>query len=144
MILVDVNLLIYAVNTDLQQHAKARDWWEMVLSRPEHIGIPWVSILGFLRICTNPRVFERPLLTQAAVKYIDEWLQQPQVKVVNPGLGHWPILCTLLDETGAAGNLTADAHIAAIALEQGYTVYSADNDFKRFPNLKHINPIAPG
>lgn len=142
MILVDANLLIYAVNQDLPQHKQARSWWEQVLSGTATVGIPWVSILAFLRICSSPRVFSRPLSPEAAIAYIDEWLNQPPVQLVAPGTGHWTILRNLLLQTGMAANLTTDAHIAALALEQGYGVYSADNDFQRFPGLKHVNPLS--
>ena len=144
MILVDANLLIYAVNQDLPQHKLARAWWEQMLSGTARIGIPWVSIMAFLRICTNPRIFSSPLSPEAAIAYIDEWLGQPPVLVVAPGAGHWAILRNLLQQTGMAANLTTDAHIAALALEQGYSVYSADNDFRRFPGLRHINPLSAG
>ncbi len=142
MILVDANLLIYAVNQDLPQHKRAVSWWEQTLSGTAMVGIPWVSILAFLRICTNPRIFSQPLSPESAITYVDEWLDQPLVRLVQPGAGHWPILRNLLLQTGMAGNLTTDAHIAALALEQGYSIYSADNDFQRFPGLKHINPLS--
>ncbi len=142
MILVDANLLIYAVNQDLSQHKRAIAWWEQTLSGTTAVGIPWVSILAFLRICTNPRIFSQPLSPESAIAYVDEWLEQPLVRLIHPGLGHWPILRNLLLQTGMAANLTTDAHIAALALEQGYSIYSADNDFQRFPGLKHINPLS--
>jgi toxin-antitoxin system PIN domain toxin len=142
VILVDANLLIYAVNRDLPQHDAARTWWEVTLSGSESIGIPWISLLAFLRVCTNRRVFDTPLPPDAAIRYVDEWLRQPPVKPVSPGTGHWSILADLLTRSGMAGNLTTDAHIAALAMEHGYTVYSADNDFKRFAGLRHVNPLA--
>lgn len=88
------------------------------------------------------RIFERPLPVEAANAYIDEWLSQPLIKPVSPGVGHWSILRKLLAQNGTRGNLTTDTHIAALAPEQGYTVCSADNDFKRFPGLSHVNPLA--
>jgi hypothetical protein len=142
VILVDANLLIYAVNRDLPQHDAARTWWEVTISGSESIGIPWVSLLAFLRVCTNRRVFDTPLPPDAAIRYVDEWLRQPPVKPVSPGTVHWSILADLLTRSGMAGNLTTDAHIAALAMEHGYTVYSADNDFKRFTGVRHVNPLA--
>ena len=142
MILVDANLLIYAVNHDLPQHKPAKAWWEDVLSGSAMVGIPLVSLLAFLRICTNPRVFPQPLAPESAIAYIDEWLDQAVVRLVVPGAGHWAIMRNLLVQTGMAGNLTTDTHIAALALEQGYTIFSADNDFRRFPGLKHVNPLS--
>lgn len=141
MILVDANLLLYAVNADLPLHPRARAWWESVLSGTQAVGIPWVVILAFVRLSTHPRIFTRPLSIEHAMGYIDEWLAQPVASVVAPGPQHWPILRNLLRLSGAAGNLTTDAHIAALALEKGYGVFSADSDFKRFPGLNHVNPL---
>jgi toxin-antitoxin system PIN domain toxin len=143
VILVDANLLLYAVNRDLPQHKISHQWLEKVLSGNDPVALPWVVILAFLRIATNGRVFERPLSSHTAIGFVTDWLNQPNVKAIGPGKQHWAILRTLLEQTGMAGNLTTDAHIAALALEQGYTVYSADNDFKRFPGLRHVDPLVP-
>ncbi len=143
MILLDANLLLYAVNRDLPQHAQARSWFEKTLSSQDGVGLPWVVILAFLRLTTNPRVFEQPLTIAQACGYIDEWLLQPVVSTVMPGPNHWPILRNLLAASGTAGNLTTDAHIAALAIEHGYTVFSTDHDFKRFPGIRHENPLQP-
>lgn len=142
MILVDANLLLYAVNRDLPQHDSARRWLEAAFSGGEHVGLPWVVVLAFLRLVTNPRVFAHPLSVAAATGYIEEWLTLPTVTTVAPGGGHWSILRNLLADTGTGGNLTTDAHIAALALERGCPVYSSDNDFKRFPGIRHVNPLA--
>ncbi len=141
MILVDTNLLLYAVNRDLSQHDAAREWWESVLSRNIPVAIAWIVILAFLRISTNPRIFEHPLGIDSAMAYIDEWLAVPCVQSIAPGYGHRQILRQLITRSGTGGNLTADAHLAALAIEQGYTLYSADNDFRRFAGLVHINPL---
>ncbi len=141
MILIDANLLLYAVNRDLPQHAQARAWLEATLSGTVSVGLPWIVVLAFLRITTSARIFEAPLSIEQAGAYVDSWLEQPVVKLLVPGPGHWAILKTLLASSGTGGNLTTDAHIAALALEQGYTVYSADNDFKRFAGLRHVNPL---
>lgn len=139
--LVDANLLIYAVNSDLPQHQLARSWLESVFSGNEAVGLPWVSVMAFLRLSTHARVFSTPLSVEMAAAYVDEWLAQPPVSLVVPGAKHWAILKTLLLNTGTGGNLTTDAHIAALALETGGTVCSADNDFRRYPGLRHINPL---
>lgn len=144
MILVDANLLIYAVNRDAAQHAAARAWWEEVLSGTTPVGLPWLVLLAFLRLSTNGRVVHSPASTDQALDYVREWLAQPYVTPLNPGESHWLILSRLLVDSGAAGNLTSDAHIAAIAIEHGYVVYSADNDFKRFQGIRHVNPLVPG
>ena len=143
MTLVDANLLIYAVSKGQPHHQAAKRWLEETLSNPQTVGIPWVVLLAFLRLTTNPRIFENPLTPEAACGYIDEWLALPNVTAISPGDRHRAILGNLLTQTGTAGNLTTDAHIAALALEHGYTVHSADNDFKRFPGVRHINPLAP-
>jgi toxin-antitoxin system PIN domain toxin len=142
VILVDANLLIYAVNKDLPQHKQARVWWEEALSGAGAVGLPWVSLMAFLRICTNQRIFENPLSPEKATGFLDEWLDRPNVSMVAPGPGHWAILKSLIRQAGTAGNLTTDAHIAALALEHGCTICSADNDFKRFSGVTHINPLA--
>jgi len=144
MILVDANLLIYAVNSDLPHHVKARRWLEKQLSDAASVGLPWVVVLAFLRICTSARVFERPLSLDQATRIMDDWLGLPGVRLIAPGHNHWPVLRELLVATGTAGNLTTDAHIAALAIEHGAVVYSADNDFKRFPGVRHINPLVDG
>ncbi|WP_022947267.1 type II toxin-antitoxin system VapC family toxin [Methylohalobius crimeensis] len=141
MILVDANLLLYAVNRDLPPHPTARIWFEDILSGNERVGFPWVVLLAFLRIATSKRIFERPLPVEKANAYVDEWLSQPVATTLVPGAAHWAILRNLLNQTGTGGNLTTDAHIAALALEHGCTVCSIDNDFKRFPGLRHIDPL---
>ena len=98
--------------------------------------------MAFLRICTSPRMFSSSLSAGAAIAYINEWLDQPPVQLVAPGAGHWSILRNLPLQTGMAANLTTDAHIAALALEQGYSVYTADDDFRRYPGLKHVNALS--
>ena len=141
MILVDANLLIYAVNSDLAQHEPARQWWQSALSGNTTVGIPWVVALAFLRITTHRRVFDRPLEHTVAVGYLDDWVQQSPVHLISPGPNHWNLLRTLILSAGTAGNLTTDAHIAALAIEHGFTVYSADYDFRRFKGLRHRNPL---
>ena len=141
MILIDANLLIYAVNSDAPRHAHAREWLDRTLSGNTPVGLPWVCLLAFLRITTHPRVFAHPLQPDAAIDRVNEWLDQPVVDAVYPGEGHWPILRNLLRTTGTGGNLTTDAHIAAIAIERGATVCSADHDFQRFPGVHHVNPL---
>lgn len=143
MMLVDANLLIYAVNGDLPQHTKARAWLEEALSGPGVVGLPWVVILAFTRLTTSARVFERPLTVERAAAYVDEWLAQPNVCMVLPGAGHWSVLRSLLGASGTGGNLTTDAHIAALAIEHGATVYSADHDFNRFAGVRHVDPLQP-
>jgi hypothetical protein len=142
VILVDANLLIYAVDADSKHHGAARRWLERTLSTATEVGLAWTVILAFIRITTHATVMRRPLTPEAAVAYVDDWLAQPYVHAVVPGERHWAILRAVLEASGSAGNLTSDAHLAALALEHDAVVCSTDNDFKRFPGLRHVNPLA--
>ena len=141
MILLDANLLIYAVNRDAPHHEAARSWWEETLSGSTMVGIPWVVILAFLRVMSSRRIFPDPLKPEQALAYMDAWLARPVCRPVMPSQRHWSILRNLLEQSGMAGNLTTDAHIAALALEHGATLCSADHDFRRFPGIRHENPL---
>jgi hypothetical protein len=140
--LVDANLLIYAIDADSPHHERARQWLEDALSGETWVALPWVVILAFLRVTTRTGILVRPLPAADALAYVDSWLAQPYVKAIGPGESHWAILGSLLRASGTAGNLTTDAHLAALALEHGCTVASADNDFKRFAGVTHTNPLA--
>lgn len=143
MILVDVNLLIYAVDSDSPHHRAARRWLEETLSGETHVGLAWIVLLAFLRITTRPDILVQPLPVAAALEYVEEWLQQPNVEPVSAGASHWPILRNLVAASGLAGNLTTDAHLAAMAIERGASLYSTDHDFQRFAGVDHINPLQP-
>lgn len=142
MILVDANILIYAVDADSPHHASARRWLEETLSSDTPVALPWVVILAFLRITTRSGILRNPLPSQEALDYVDSWLRQPFVAALGPGENHWAVLRSLLRSSGMAGNLTSDAHVAALALEHGCTIASADNDFRRFAGVTHLNPVA--
>src|SRR5262245_16783682 len=133
MKLCDVNLLLYAVNSAEPSHAAARKWLETSLSEPESLAFDWTVLLAFLRISTRAGIFARPLKIQEAFDVVDDWLAQPSAIVITPTPRHSMVLRDLLLPLGAGGNLTADAHLAALAIEHGATLYSADNDFERFP-----------
>lgn len=141
MILVDTNVLIYAIDEDAPQHRPARDWVEQAFSGFEPIGLPWVVLLAFVRLVTRPAIVRHPLPPEAALAFVDEWLSLPAVQPVSPGPGHWPILRTLLASAGAAGNLTTDAHIAALALEFAAPICTADRDYLRFAGVKIVGPF---
>ena len=143
MKLVDLNLLIYAVNRDAPHHGAARRWWEGCLSSGEPIALAWVVILGFIRITTNERIMPKPLSSDEAIGSVDSWLNQPNVRVVSPTERHWDIFRQIISPLGSAGNLTTDAHLAALAIEHGATLYSTDVDFSRFQMLQWINPLNP-
>jgi toxin-antitoxin system PIN domain toxin len=141
VILPDVNLLVYAVDETSIFHADAKAWWDGTLSSTRIVGLCYPSLLGFIRLVTNRRVFESPLSVDDAVEYAEGWLALPNTTVVVPTARHWPLLAALLKSAGVAANLTTDAHIAALAIEHGYTVYSNDSDFSRFKNLRWENPL---
>lgn len=142
MKLLDLNLLLYAVNRDSAPHRRARAWLEGLLSGDEAVAIPWAVLLGFLRLTTNPRIMPKPLTPTQALAVVDGWLAVPGVTALNPGEEHWRILRALIEESGTAGNLTTDAHLAALAIEHGCDLCSADGDFARFPHLRWMNPLA--
>ncbi len=141
MKIVDINLLIYAINKDTPHHSKAKKWLEDSLSSDEPFGFAWIVILGFLRIVTNGRIMPTPLIPEVALDSVNDWLQQPPSLTIVPSHQHWSILKELLMPLGAAANLTSDAHLAALAIEHGARLYSTDNDFSRFQSLRWTNPI---
>lgn len=141
MILADANVLIYAVDADSPHHAPARRWLEAALSGTRPVGLAWIVILAFLRLTTRPGILRKPLSLERSLEFVDEWLAQPCVRAVAPGDGHWPILRRLLRDTGTGGNLTSDAHLAALAIELGAAVCSTDADFERFPGVERVNPL---
>jgi len=141
MTIVDLNVLLYAVNSEAVQHARAREWWEQAVNGEETIGLPWVVLLGFLRLSTNPRVFPRPLTPDAAAAKLDTWLARDNIRVVREKDEHWDALRGLLSGTGTAGNLTIDAHLAALALTHDAVLASSDTDFARFRGLRWENPL---
>jgi uncharacterized protein len=141
MKIVDLNILLYAVNSDAAQHERSREWWERAVNDEEVIGLAWVVLLGFLRLSTNPRVFPRPLSADAAAARLDTWLARDNIRVVSEKADHWAILKRLLRGSGTAGNLTSDAHLAALALSHDAVLVSSDADFSRFTSLRLENPL---
>ena len=141
MKIIDINILIYAINRDAPSHQSIKEWFENAVKEDEIIGLPWIVILGFIRIVTNNRVMPSPLSSDSAIKLINEWLSLPGVRIVSPGRNHWEILKELFSGLGTAANLTTDAHIAAMAIENGAKLISTDNDFSRFSKLRWVNPL---
>jgi hypothetical protein len=142
MILPDLNVLIHAHNSDSPVHDQARRWWDSALGGTEGIGLAWVCILGFIRISTHRAILLNPMTPEDVCSRIAEWLALPHVHIVTVPDGHFGRLRDHLKRLGTAGNLTTDAHLATMAIERGYTLYSTDHDFARFPNLRWINPVA--
>ncbi len=140
MLLVDANVLIYAVNQDSREHAAARDWLRRALLGSEAVAFAWTVTLAFLRLSTHPAVFPRPLSVAQASDAVERWLESPSAVTVEPTRQHLSLLRGLLERAGTAGNLVGDAHLAALALEHGATVVSFDRDFVRFDGVALHRP----
>jgi uncharacterized protein len=141
VILVDANLLVYAHVATFSQHAGAREWLDGRLNGVSPVGLPWPSLLAFLRIVTNPRIFERPEVLEGAWLQVEEWLDRPSVWIPQPTESHAEILKPLLVNHRVRANLIPDAHLAALAIEHGLILCSTDGDFARFSGLRWENPL---
>ncbi len=141
MILVDANLLLYAKLTSYPHHKRARQWLESELNSARKVGLPWQSLTAFMRIATNARIFPSPLSSAIAFDQVREWLQLPNVWVPVATERHADILEQLVRDHGVVGNLITDAHLAALAIENGLTLCTTDGDFDRFRGLRKINPL---
>ncbi|MEN8661052.1 MAG: TA system VapC family ribonuclease toxin [Lentimonas sp.] len=141
MILPDANLLLYAVNTDSNDHAKAIKWWRDLLESGAAVGLYTSVVFAFVRLSTNRRVFPQPLSTQEAFAYLHNWLDFPSVSLIDAELEDINATEALLTAAGTAANLVSDAQIAAAALRLNGTVHSADTDFGRFTKLEWVNPL---
>ena len=141
MILPDLNLLVYAHNPRAVQHPEALRWWSECLASNEGIALAWIVISGFVRITTHPKLFERPMSVEDAVGRVEEWLSLPHVHLVHPSQSHFTTWSSLLKQIGTAGNLTTDAHLAALAMERNLILQTNDADFARFSGLKWNNPL---
>jgi toxin-antitoxin system PIN domain toxin len=142
VILPDVNLLLHTYNSQSPVHSAARDWWEGLLNGTRPVGLAWAAILGFVRIATHRQVLDNPLPVGLACETARAWLRQPYVSVLHPGDRHAEILFSLLEALGTAGNLTTDAHLAALAIEHQAELHSTERDFGRFAGLRWTNPLA--
>jgi len=141
VILLDANLLIYAHVTSFPQHQRARGWLDGQLSGNGPVGLPWPSLLGFLRLVTNPRVFARPETMTQAWRQVLQWLDCEVAWIPQPTERHRDILATLLRSAGMQANLVPDTHLAALAIEHGLLLCSTDGDFARFPGVRWQNPL---
>lgn len=140
MVVVDANVLLYAVDSASADHERSRSWLDSSLAGAEAIGLAWVALLAFLRIGTNPSVLPTPMSVDEATAQIEAWLGAPAAVAVQPTARHADLLRGLLRETGSAGNLTTDAHLAVLAIEHGAEIVSYDRDFGRFPGVRHRLP----
>lgn len=143
MILVDTNLLVYAVNAEAPDHEKARGWLDGKLNGPIGVGLPWSVLNGFVRLISNPRVLPNPMPPARAWDQVEEWLELDSTFAPEPTHRHRQILADLMPHVSRA-ELMPDAHLAALAMEYGLVLCSADTDFDRFPGLTWKNPLAGG
>lgn len=141
--IVNANVLLYAVNDRSHFHDTARTWLDEAMNGVERVGLPWVSLTAFQRIITHPRVTANPLAPADAWSFITEWLDADQAWVPTPGARHRDILGRLLTNGDLRGNLVTDAHLAALAIEHGTGICSFDSDFARIADLHWINPDRP-
>ena len=141
VLIPDINILVYAYDSDAREHARAREWWERTLTQSRPVGMPWITVMGFIRIGTHRAILNAPMATKDAIRIVRAWLNVPRVQIIAPGDRHAEILFGLLDRLGTAGNLTTDAHLAALAIEYQAELVSADADFARFPGLRWFNPL---
>lgn len=142
MTIIDTNILLYAYDANAKQQERAEEWLNALLSSDEQIGLPWITLWGFIRVSTNPRILSAPMDSQEVFLIVRDWIAQPSVMVPEPGPRHAAILERLVVGTGARAGLVTDAALAALAIEHGATLASADHDFSRFPDLKWVNPLA--
>lgn len=142
MRLVDANVLLYAVNEAAAPHARARGWLDAALSGQEPVGFAWTVLLAFLRLATHRGVFPRPLALEDAISSVRSWIAQPPSILVDPTSRHVDVLAALLVESGTAGNLVTDAHLAALAVEHDAVLVTFDADFGRFRGLRCERPGA--
>jgi uncharacterized protein len=141
VIVCDANLLIYSYNTGSARHSKARAWLEEILSGIDVVGLPWQAVSTFLRVMTNRRLPGARFSLEQAARIVDLWLANANVHVLMPGDHYWPLFRGMLIEGQASGALVSDAEIAALTLEYGGVLYTADRDFARFPGLRWKNPL---
>jgi toxin-antitoxin system PIN domain toxin len=140
--LLDANVLLYAYNADSPHHGACRAWLETAFNDlDEIVALPWQTILAFVRIATNPRAVSQPLTSDAACGIVNAWLSRPNVTTVGYGERFWALFSEQVAEGKVSGPLLTDAALAALALEQGATLYSTDKDFRRFPALKVVDPL---
>lgn len=142
MKLPDVNLFLYAVDETSPRYGSAHAWVEETLSGSETVALAWTTLVGFVRLSTRANLFDRPLEVDEALDLVDGWLEQPCTTIVHPTERHSAVLRELLAPLGTAGNLTSDAHLAALAIEHGALLCSCDADFSRFPGLRWVDPLA--
>lgn len=141
MIVPDLNLIVHAYDRDSPFHAAAKSWWEGLMNGSRPVGLAWVVILGFIRITTHRAILKNPLPVGEACAHARSWLARPQVTILHPGSRHPELLMGFLESLGTGGNLTTDAHLAALAIEYQAEFHSSDSDFGRFTGLRWVRPL---
>jgi hypothetical protein len=141
VILPDINLLVYAYNTDAPDHRRAKAWWEECLSGDRPVALPWVVLLGYLRLTTSGKVLVDPFSAEEALGHIRSWVERPQTQILHPGPRHLDLLESLMRDSQGSKNLTTDAHLAALAIEHQAELHTNDGDFSRFSGLRWTNPL---
>lgn len=141
MILPDANLLLYAFNSDAPDHDRAAQWWERCLNENEPVGLTWLVLLAVLRISTKPGPFDPPAAASIVLDDIDAWLARPHVRIVEPKSTHVQAIRSVVEPLGLSGDIMNDVHLAALAIEYGAVVHTADNDFARFKGVRWHNPL---
>ncbi len=141
--LVDANLLLYAYDSESPHHEPARNWLETALSSGRPVRLALTTLLAFVRIASDRRIYTHPLSPAEACALVEGWLAQPNVRLLRPGPRAWRLLGTMCEEGQAKGAMVMDAHLAALAMEHGASIATTDRDFMRFPNVELVNPIRP-
>lgn len=140
--LLDANLLLCARDAESPHHDRARDWLTARLNGAVRVGLPWQSLVAFVRIGTHPRAYDRPLTPDEAWQQVRDWLSAETAWVPSPTDRHAEVLGELMGRYQLRGNLVSDAHLAALAIEHGLQICSADTDFARFSEVRWLNPLA--
>lgn len=143
MIVIDANLLIHAYDVNSAEHRESRAWLEAVLSGTDAVGVPWQCICAFIRVVTNRGLAGMRVPLRDAINVVEDWLQSSNVRIILPGDNHWLLFRRMVIEGQASGVLVSDAEIAALTIENGAVLYTADRDFARFPGLRWVNPLQP-
>ncbi len=142
--IVDANVLLNAANTAAVHHRPCLAWLTDAMNGSDPVGFTWIVLAAFVRLVTKPAVMPSPLSVGQAFDCVEAWLSQPPSRLIDPGIHHLATLRRLLEAAGAGGDLTSDAHLAAIAIEHGAELVSCDSDFARFPGVRWFNPLTGG
>jgi uncharacterized protein len=141
MLLVDINVMIYAHRADVDRHEEYREWMQALVDGPEPYAVTDSAVAGLVRIVTNPRIYQRPATIDEALTYADQVRNQPHAHVISPGPRFWDLFAELCRKARACGDLIPDAYLAALAIEHGCEVVTADRDFGKFPGLRWRHPL---